>query len=177
MQSYAFLIDFLVFMELNVMKPEHLRSPFGLEIKLLVALLHAAYGEIKACILLCLVGYSGAESVVAKALEDAAIVVKGIAVCHKGPVSGQRIAQSGSVVGYYGQTVDSCLHRQHAQSLKHRGHEQIVERRQIGGECVYRRYKTGVADGRMGFVACQCLLNEGAQGAVTGYGEEETLVG
>ena len=131
MQSYAFLVDFLVFMELNVMKPEHLRSPFGLVIKLLVSLLHAAYGEIKACILLCLVGYSGAESVVAKALEDAAIVVQGIAVCHKWPVGGQRIAQSGSVVGYYGQTIDACLHREHAQSLKYRGHEQIVERCQI----------------------------------------------
>ena len=177
MQSYAFLIDFLAFMELNVMKPELLRSPFGLEIKLLIALLHAAYGEIKACILLRLIGYSGAESVVTKALEDAAIVVKGIAVCHKGPVGGQRIAQSGSVVGYYGQTVDACLHRQHAQSLKHRGHKQIVERRQIGGECVYRRHKTGVADRRMGFIACQGLLNEGALGAVAGYGEVETLVG
>ena len=131
MQSYAFLVDFLVFMELNVMKPEHLRLSFRDEIKLLVSLLHAAYGEIKACILLCLVGYSGAESVVAKALEDAAIVVQGIAVCHKGPVVGQSIAQSGSVVGYDGQTVDACLHREHAQSLKYRGHKQIVERCQI----------------------------------------------
>ena len=131
MQSYAFLVDFLVFMELNVMKPEHLRLSFRDEIKLLVSLLHAAYGEIKACILLRLVGYSGAESVVIKALEDAAIVVQGIAVCHMGPVVGQSIAQSGSVVGYDGQTVDACLHREHAQSLKYRGHKQIVERCQI----------------------------------------------
>ena len=80
MQSYAFLVDFLVFMELNVMKARLLRSSFRCEIKLLVALLHAAYGEIKACILLCFIGYSGAESIVAKSLEDAAIVVQCIAV-------------------------------------------------------------------------------------------------
>lgn len=106
-----------------------------------------------------------------KLVEDAAVVIEAVAVRKQCPVGGQRVGKSRAGVGDDGQAVEACFHRQHAETLELRRHEQIVERLHVAGESEDRGHELRVERSPRGCYLREGLLYECALRAVAGDGK------